>query len=392
MSSMTVFGVSVYPDIETKEEIYDYLKLASQYGVTRVFSSLFSVEGTKEEVFNYFKELCDMAHEFNIRVSLDVNPEAFDRLGATIEDISIFHEMGCDILRMDMSYGAKKDIFLVKNPYGIQIEFNASMGIVDTIQELVELGADESQILVCHNFYPQRYTGLPWQKFLNVNKEIRKTNVRIGAFIASHAPNSHGVWDATQGLCTVERFRDYPIDLQYRILEATNCVDDIFIGNAFATEEEFKSIKKCRSFPELPEDSDLRELLNVFLQGKEATTRIVKIRLKEDITDTEREVLFKHYPHVDFGDSSEWIWRSRSSRVPYKNADFPCKPVQGDVIPVGSVVIVNDNYKHYAGEVQIVQLPLINDGTRNIVATVDEEEMELVKLIQDMDIVVFEEK
>lgn len=389
---MTVFGVSVYPDIETKDEIYEYLKLASQYGVTRVFSSLFSVEGTKEEVFNYFKELCDMAHEFNIRVSLDVNPEAFDRLGATIEDISIFHEMGCDILRMDMSYGAKKDIYLVKNPYGIQIEFNASMGIVDTIKELVELGADESQILVCHNFYPQRYTGLPWAKFLAVNKEIRQTNVRIGAFIASHAPNSHGVWDAVQGLPTVERFRDYPIDLQYRILEATNCVDDIFIGNAFATEEEFKSIKACRNFPTLPEDSDLREMLDVFLQGKKETTRILKVKLDSDITDVEKEVLFKHYPHVDLGDSSEWIWRSRGSRVAYKNSDFPCRPIEGDTIPVGSVVMVNDNYKHYAGEVQIVQIPLVNDGTRNIVATIDEQEMELVKLIQDMDILVFEEK
>lgn len=71
------FGISVYPDIESMDEIRSYFSLASKYGATKVFSSMFSVEGTKEEVLAYFRELIEEAHKVNLRVSLDVNPECF---------------------------------------------------------------------------------------------------------------------------------------------------------------------------------------------------------------------------------------------------------------------------------------------------------------------------
>ena len=45
-------GISVYPDLRPLEEIKEYFKLASKYGVSKVFSSMFSVEGTKEEVLD----------------------------------------------------------------------------------------------------------------------------------------------------------------------------------------------------------------------------------------------------------------------------------------------------------------------------------------------------
>ena len=42
------FGVSVYPDIESLEDITKYLERASKFGCEYVFSSMFSVEGTNE--------------------------------------------------------------------------------------------------------------------------------------------------------------------------------------------------------------------------------------------------------------------------------------------------------------------------------------------------------
>ncbi len=50
-----LLGVSVYPEQVSMEEIDAYLALASKYGFKKVFTSMFSVEGTKEEVFAYFK-------------------------------------------------------------------------------------------------------------------------------------------------------------------------------------------------------------------------------------------------------------------------------------------------------------------------------------------------
>ena len=42
---MIQLGVSLYPEQETAEQIDAYLTLARRYGFTRVFTSLFSVQG-----------------------------------------------------------------------------------------------------------------------------------------------------------------------------------------------------------------------------------------------------------------------------------------------------------------------------------------------------------
>ena len=44
---MIQLGVSLYPEQETPEEIENYLTLAQKYGFTKVFTSLFSVEGRR---------------------------------------------------------------------------------------------------------------------------------------------------------------------------------------------------------------------------------------------------------------------------------------------------------------------------------------------------------
>lgn len=43
-----ILGVSLYPEQETMKEIEGYLTMASHYGFTKIFTSMFSVPGTKE--------------------------------------------------------------------------------------------------------------------------------------------------------------------------------------------------------------------------------------------------------------------------------------------------------------------------------------------------------
>ena len=81
------FGVSVYPDIESLEDITKYLERASKFGCEYVFSSMFSVEGTKEEVLDYFKEFIKVAHSFNIKVVLDLNPPFLKKMGVDYDDV-----------------------------------------------------------------------------------------------------------------------------------------------------------------------------------------------------------------------------------------------------------------------------------------------------------------
>ncbi len=386
-------GISVYPDLRPLEEIKEYFKLASKYGVSKVFSSMFSVEGTKEEVLDYFRELIVSAHENNLKVSLDVNPMCFEKMGATVEDLSVFADIGVDFLRMDLSFGADQDAKLVENPYGITIEFNNSPAIVSG---LVNCGIDPKKFLVCHNFYPQRYTAMKWDKFVEKNKEIKAItrDVRIAAFISANAQPTHGVWDAVCGLPTVEKLRMLPIDLQARMLLATGDVDVLLIGNAYATEEEFKALQEVmaesdRLNGEL--DPTLKMLVEHGLISLDKPIKRLRVTLDPEISEIEKEILFDFFPHLEMGDSSEWIWRTRISRFVYSHPSkiVAPRPVEGEMFEVGDVVVVNDNYKHYAGEVQIVKMPIVNDGTRNRVGHLDADEYEMMSLVYDGDLVEF---
>lgn len=389
-------GISVYPDLRPLEEIEKYFELAGRYGVSRVFSSMFSVQGTKEEVLEYFRKLIVAAHKNSLKVSLDVNPMCFEKMGAKPDDLSVFHGIGVDILRMDLSYGAAEDAKLVRNPYGITIEFNNSPKIV---KGLLEQGIAAKEFYVCHNFYPQRYTAMKWEKFIEKNIELKACakDLRIGAFISSTAPDTHGVWDAVCGLPTVERLRLLPIDLQARILLATGNVDDILIGNAYASEEEFQKLQEVLADHEKSDqemDPTLKLLVDHGLISMEKPIKRLRVVLDSEVTEKEKEVLFDFFPHLDMGDSSEWIWRTRISRFKYSLPGEVLEPraCKEEMFAVGDVVMVNDNYKHYAGEIQIVKKPIVNDGTRNRIGHLDEDEYQMMELIYDGDIVEFLEK
>ena len=391
---MTTLGVSVYPEMRPMDQIRAHLSVAAKHGVTRVFSSMFSMPGTREEVLRTFAQLNDAAHEHGMRVSLDVNPDCMQRMGATPANLSVFAKIGADILRMDGAYGVDDNLLMLKNPYGMSIEYNASALEPGLIAALVERGAPQERILACHNFYPQRYTGFRWSKFCQVNAQLRAAGVRVGAFVASHAPNTHGVWDATCGLPTVEQLRDYPADLQARILAAAGTTD-VFFGNAYASEDELAAVHEALAPTKPHFVSDVhRIMVDGFASyaGYDLDlSRQVKVRVEPlyDLTDVEKAILFDFFPHVDMGDSSEWIWRSRMPRMFFEEETIAPRRYPLREFQPGDVVMVNNNYKHYAGEVQVVLRPLNNDGTRNLVGRIDPQEFTLFDVIRGADIVVF---
>ena len=233
----------------------------------------------------------------------------------------------------------------------------------------------------------------------NKNKELKacSRDVRIGAFVSSTAPNTHGVWNAIYGLPTVEKLRMLPIDLQARMLLATGDVDDILIGNAFASEDEFKKLQEVlQENDKLSKELDptLKMLVNHGIISLDKPIKRLRVTLDEEITEKEKEVLFNFFPHLEMGDSSEWIWRTRISRFKYSQPNEILTPRHYDkeMFEVGDVVIVNDNYKHYAGEIQIVKIPIVNDGTRNRIGHLDSDEYQMMELVYDGDLVEFLEK
>jgi len=380
---MTHICLCVYPDMKPLSEIEEYFKMASKYGADRTFASMFSAEGTNEEITKCFTDFCTLAHKYNLKVSLDVNPEFLARFDCYPDDCKYIHDIGCDVMRLDGDYSLEDDLKIIANPYGIGVEFNASMPSRQ-IKELIARGVKPEQILTSHNFYPQPKTGMKWQAYLDINKELRGLGCRVGASVASHNPITHGVWNPIAGLPSVEMTRYYPMDLQARLLIAGGATD-IFIGNAYATEEEMKALYDATRGLDA-NDPYIQEQVAKCLPGRKVEdleVRRMRVKLDPAITDLEKEILFKYVPHYDRGDTSEWMMRSTWSRTTYsKGAGVPARPIGKPSFEVGDVMIVNNNYQHYAGEVQICMIPFEDDKIRNVVGHISPEEMKQVELLK----------
>ncbi len=353
---MHKLGISVYPQHSTREQDEAYIALAAKYGFSRIFTCLLSGKGEKEEIFQTFSDFMTVAHKYNMEVAVDTNPEVFTKLGATPFDIKVFADMGVDIIRLDGHFGATEDIAITRNPYNIAIEFNASQNL--DLDLMIERGANRSGIVTCHNFYPQRYTGLGWERFMYLTKKYKKSGFRTAAFVSSHNTDTFGPWPVSAGLPTCEMHRDLPIDLQVRHLIATELIDDIIIGNCFATEEELKAIAAV------------------------ALNKIsMRVDLVPEITEQEKKVVtgYRHFTRVD---ASEYMLRSSMPRLDCRDIAFPYRADSRPCFKRGDVIVVNDNLAHYRGELEVVLQDMPNDGERNLVGVIPEEEHILLDLIR----------
>ena len=136
---MITLGVSLYPEQETMEEIESYLQLASRYGFTKIFTSIFSVPGTREEIITYFKNFTEIAHKYGMKVCGDANTDCLKMLGADESHLEVINEMGIDILRMDMCYRDERDVTLINNHYGVGVEMSAGfIAAIDAALDAIE--------------------------------------------------------------------------------------------------------------------------------------------------------------------------------------------------------------------------------------------------------------
>ena len=380
-------GISLYPEQEAREDVVKYIRTAAKYGFTRIFTSMFSVPGTAEEVLAFFKDLCDIAHENGMIVIADANPQLFARLGASESNLEPFARIGMDGLRMDAPFADERDITLTNNPYGIQIVSSTAMqGKMDDL--IAACGTEK--ITVCHNFYPQRYSGISFEQFNKLNAPFVEKNIKIEAFVTSQVKGAHGPWPVWDGLVTVEDMRNLPIDAQARIMIMLGTIDYITISNAFASEDELKALKETIDF--YKEDHEKFVMLGGIYKCPIGEKRhILDIVTEDTVSDIERKLVFEYPAHMDLGDGFNYYIRSRMTRFGNDKFDIPYVDPGKPYFQKGDVMVVNNNCRHYMGEVQICLKPMKNDGQRNLVGHVEENELILVDMIGASEIIRFKE-
>lgn len=140
----------------------------------------FSVQGSREEVIAYFKNFTGIAHAYGMKVCGDCNTDLFAKLGASEKDLFVIKEMGIGIVRMDVCYMDDRDVTLINNTYGIGVEMSA--GFLQPIDQAIAHGADVRNLAVCHNFYPQKYTGVDIESTKKINDHWKEKRVRSSIF------------------------------------------------------------------------------------------------------------------------------------------------------------------------------------------------------------------
>ncbi len=377
---MIKLGVSLYPEQEKPEEIDKYLSLAKQYGFTKVFTSLFSVEGSKEDIIGYFRNLSDAAHKYGMEVYGDCNARFFMQMGATPEDLSIFKEIGLDVLRLDLMFNDDRDVAIVNNDQGLGVQLNASL--IPAVKRVLENGGDRNRIIGSYNFYPLRHSGAGSQDVLEANRFFKSEGMKTQIFISSNVKGAHGPWPVSDGLPTIEADRDMPVSLQLRHVLALGCDEAIF-GNAFVSEEEFKEIDQTMKeiyvyaqdrpfyFPGIRNEIPIGDIERIPLT----------IDLAEDLSDSEKELLFVFNKHT----ASEYVHtiiRSRWGRFDFRFTPIIPRPCGKEYFEAGDVVILNDNMERYKGEVHIVKTRIRNDRTMNYAGSIVPEEMFLLDYLK----------
>jgi len=356
VNHMAKLGISVYPEHSTEERDIEYIRKAGRLGYKRIFTCLLSVEESREEVICRFRRLADEAHACGMEIIPDVSPAVFSRMGISYEDLSVFQEMHVDGIRLDEGFDGMKESLMTYNPQGLKIELNASTRLA-YVENVIDHHPDRDKLITCHNFYPQKYTGLSLKQFQTCNDKMKSLGLKVAAFVSSNAPGAYGPWPVNEGLCTLEMHRGLPVDAQVRHLLATRMVDDVIIANAYASEEELKA---CASVT----------------PGK----LMFGLRLEKELTETEREILYFDQQHVIRGDISEYMIRSTWPRVVF--ADKSVLPANTRDLKRGDVVILNDGYSRYKGELHVVLKDMPNDGRKNVIGHIPDYELVLLDYIK----------
>ncbi len=357
---MRQLGIAIYPDHTTLEEDKTYLNRAAKYGYTRIFTSLLQLHGDAgEDRLARFKATIAYANQLGFKTIVDINPALFADLGVSYDDLHFFRELGVWGLRLDEGFTGVEEAKMTRNPDNLKIEINMSAG-TNYLASIMSYHPNTDNLIGCHNFYPQRYTGLSDRYFDQYSRMYRDANLHTAAFVSA-ASATFGPWPVSEGLPTMESDRERPIATQVQHLLMTGMVDDVIIGNAYAS------------------DDELRACADSF----NAVQPRLHVAFAPTCSDTERAIVLNGISgsHLYRGDASDYLLRSTLPRIKYGNEKIPAIAVEGDFTR-GDVLVVNDTYGRYKGEMQIALTRVPNDGRRNRVGRITESDLVLLNYLK----------
>ncbi|WML38237.1 MupG family TIM beta-alpha barrel fold protein [Neobacillus sp. OS1-2] len=348
-------GLSIYPEKSTFEHDKEYLDLARKHGFTRIFTSLLEIDGDAEEVINKFNKIIEYGNSIGMETIVDINPGLFKQLNISYDQLSFFKNLGAAGIRLDIGFTGFEESLMTKNPFHLKIEVNMSSG-TKYIENIVSYHPNMENFRASHNFYPQKYSGISQSHFEETTAQFTKYNIHTAAFVTS-MEGKFGPWPVQTGLCTLEQHRGLNVQTQVTHYRLMGTIDDLLIGNAYATEAELKAMSEA-FFSAHPN---------------------FEIELINSLSDVERKIILDEI-HLYRGDRSEYMIRSTSTRIKYKDESIPAHHTEP--IKKGDILICNDHFGQYKGETQVALKDMENEGNRNVIGHLKKDSIFLVDYLK----------
>lgn len=352
---MTKLGFSLYPENHQLEVSKAYLRLLKQYGATRIFMSLLQINSDDTTSFDLYKSIIAFANELDLKVIADISPGFIAQVGWDDQLIEKAYEFGLAGIRLDEALPIAEIVELTHNEHDIKIELNMSTD-AKLLLELLDSNAKKENIIACHNFYPHEFTGLSVEHFIEMSKLYHEKGIETAAFVNAQS-STEGPWPLSEGLCTVEDHRHLPIDLQAELMKATGYIDNVLIANQFISEEELALLANT-----------LKDEVLTF-----------PVRALVELTETERKII--EDAHVYRGDISSYVVRSTMTRVRFASEAVAPRD-QSKWVNRGSIIIDNDLYTRYKGELQVALKSFEISEKANVVAEIEPQAIELLDYLK----------
>jgi hypothetical protein len=178
---------------------------------------------------------------------------------------------------------------------------------------------------------------------------------------------------------TIEEHRNATLSEQIRHFIAMQLIDDILLSQYKANKKQLKTIKKLLDFYE-NDDNLILKIEKIGGETKKLKKYIKEIKNKnlniiyevdnlQKISNIEKFILFD-FLHLRRSDINSYSIRSSLPRICFQNKRIKPRKTNKKYFNKGDIVILNDNYGRYNGELHILLKKIPNNGKRNYIGKI----------------------
>lgn len=332
-------GISLYLSTDIQKNI-EVINKASMSGVKFAFTSLNILEENNIDKSDRLYKLIELCSSNDINLIVDINEYTNSNIFSNLKNV---------YLRIDDGYSLDEIYELSKKN---MIVLNASTITKNDLKYLKNKGIDFNNVLALHNYYPKKYTGIGEKYFLEQNEKYNEFGIKTMAFVAGDLKRG----PVFEGLPTLENTREKRFVTSVLKLICLK-TDIVLVGDIDLSDKNWEYFKYIAKgiVPIRIIDNILND--TVFENRIDYSEYLIRSKIPKSIGKTRKE--FKEYIQKNLKD------------VKKENGE----------IKKGDILLSNEKYLRYEGELEIALKNLGLDEKRDIVSRVYDEDIELLDYI-----------